>query len=559
MNPIRVSVFRRGKGHRYSRGLTLLEVLLVLALLVTIFGVLWQLVSLYARHYEIGEKRMARTQLVRSISQILTDDLSSAVQDPIHPQLPGDLNADAIRRFGLRGDTTSLAIDVIEPNLLSDGATVEENRSYAATGGKPQGAQVPELKTIFYEFVPMGARENTPRGSGFPRKFGLSRRELDFETPEEEGEQLIEEAAGEVIGGSQVIGSLSAPPTSSFMTAEEMPGEMPGEVPGEMLGGMSEDRAMDENQRLLSGLAAVERPLPESEPLSASQIAMEMDEGTMWVPEVVECRFRYYDGDRWFDSWNSIERAGLPAAVEVTVRLMTLRDVEELRTSSYRGEMNFDNGPMPLSQAAAALDLGDVLTRTLTITLPTTSLARHKVTERRRPTAVKKEMVQRRAEASGAARAEGSSQRQARERRATSRSERARQEVSRQDNSRQELGRTSNSRSESTREGVSRRGSERVGQVRSQTDRMTSDRAAADRPRAESGGNAEIDETKPLPIVEPPQDNEDKVRGAKGGADTGNSSQGYLPAEGETMPLSSQKSAASNQTGGQTWIRTPKK
>ena len=118
------------------------------------------------------------------------------------------------------------------------------------------------------------------------------------------------------------------------------------------------------------------------------------------------------------------------------------------------------------------------------------------------------------------------------------------------------MGRTAISRSESTREGVSRRGSERVGQVRSQTDRMTSERK---RQRAEIDRNAEVDETKPLPMVEPPENNEDKVKGAKGGADTGDTSQGYLPDEGETMPLSSQKSAAPRKKGGQTWIRTPKK
>ncbi|MBO7679153.1 MAG: prepilin-type N-terminal cleavage/methylation domain-containing protein [Thermoguttaceae bacterium] len=508
------------------RGLTLLEVLLVLGLLTIILGVVWQLVSLYSRHYEIGEKRMARTQLVRSISQILTDDLCAAVQDPIHQQMASDASADAIRRFGLRGDSTTLAIDVVEPNLLSDGATVEENRSYASTGGKPKGAQVPELKTIFYEFIPMGAREGAAGGGGYARKFGLSRRELDFETPEGEEEPTPEEViAG---GGSQVIGSLSAPPKSAFMTSDEMEEEI-----GEL-----------ENQRLLSGLVPEEMPDARDEPLTASQIAMEMDSGAMWLPEVVECRFRYYDGDRWYDSWNSIERAGLPMTVEVTLRLMTLRDVEELRTSSYRGEMR-TGGSMPLDKAAAALDLGEVMTRTLTISLPTTSLQRHKITERRKPTPVKAGSVQRRDNGAGAARAEGAPRRQAQERRAADRRETVRQERGRQGGDRQPDNRLAGGRQGRTREETARPGTGREGRVRT-----AADRNGAARQRREA------EETKPLPMVKPSQE---KTAGAQAGAVAGGQSPGYKPDEGEPLPLSSERSASPAKKGGQTWIRTPKK
>ena len=515
------------KASPSRRGLTLLEVLLVLALLTTILGVVWQLVSIYSRHYEIGEKRMARTQLVRSISQILTDDLCSAVQDPIHPQMASDAGADAIRRFGLRGDSTTLAIDVVEPNLLNDGATVEENRSYASTGGKPKGAQVPELKTIFYEFTPMGAREGAAEAGGYVHKFGLSRRELDFETPEGEEEPTPEEViAG---GGSLVIGSLSAPPQSSFMTSDEMEEEM-----GQM-----------ENERLLAGLVPEETASARPEPLTASQIAMEMDSGTMWVPEVVECRFRYYDGSRWYDSWNSIERAGLPITVEVTLRLMTLRDVEALRTSSYRGEMRADGGAMPLDKAAAALDLGEVMTRTLTITVPTTSLQRHKITERRKPTPVKAGSVQRRSNGAGAARAEGTPRRQAQERRAADRQGRTRPQRGRQGNDRQAENRLAGGRQGRTREETTRPGNGREGRVRTAAGRNSPPRQ-----------QRETEETKPLPMVKPSQE---KTPGAQAGAVAQGQVPGYKPDEGEPLPLSSERSASPAKKGSQTWIRTPKK
>ena len=310
---------------------------------------------------------------------------------------------------------------------------------------------------------------------------------------------------------------------------------------------MEEQMGELENQRLLSGLVPEEMPDLRAEPLTASQIAMEMDSGTMWVPEVVECRFRYYDGSRWYDSWNSIERAGLPMTVEVTLRLMTLRDVEELRTSSYRGEMRIDSGSMPLDKAAAALDLGEVMTRTLTISLPTTSLQRHKITERRKPPPVKAGSVQRRTNGAGATRAEGTPRRQARERRAAERRETVRQERGRQGGDRQpDNDRLAGGRPGRTREETTRPGTGREGRVRT----------AADRNSPARQRRVEAEETKPLPMVEPSRE---KTAGAQAGADAGGRSPGYKPDEGEPLPLSSERSAAPAKKGSQTWIRTPKK
>lgn len=406
---------------RKNQGLTLLEITLTLALMATIFSMVWGLMTLYSRHYLMGEKRMARAQLVRSISQMLDNDLSSAVQDPIHPTRPETSEAVSIRRFGLRGDSVSLAIDVVEPNLFAETATPAENLAFAVGGGKPRSPQVPELKTIFYEFVPINARDtsndppaDSPGGGGsaligtlqtptpegdtlaqtgvadvrpFVRKFGLSRRELDFETPDENNAAVSDKAGGGA--GSEVIGSLSEPPRSSFAISQ------------------------DENGRLLDGLAeATDTFLRPS--LTAPQIALEIEDGSMWAPEVVNCRFRYFDGQDWFDTWNSLERSGLPVAIEVTMELMTLDDVEELRKSVYRPRLTLEpvaeapreesaligtlateqtsanslfagSDTISLDNAVALLGLTPVMTRRVVSYLPTTPLAQHKIDERRRP------------------------------------------------------------------------------------------------------------------------------------------------------------------------------
>ncbi|MCF0234068.1 MAG: prepilin-type N-terminal cleavage/methylation domain-containing protein, partial [Thermoguttaceae bacterium] len=114
---------------------TLLEILIVLALVALLLAGLGAIIRLYTGHYSAVERRVGRAQLTRSISQILSDDLGAAVQDPIQT-IADDPNRQFIRRFGLRGDSRSLQIDVVQPNLFAATASPEENRRVAAGGQK---------------------------------------------------------------------------------------------------------------------------------------------------------------------------------------------------------------------------------------------------------------------------------------------------------------------------------------------------------------------------------------------------------------------------------------
>ena len=361
---------------RFS-GMTLLEILIALSLMVVLLGFVWGMVTLFSTDYLAGEKRAGRAQLVRSISQMLSDDLGAAVQDPVHPTPSEAHETIYVRRFGLHGDETSLQIDVIQPNLLVESATLAENRAAASSSSKPVRPQVPELKTVFYEFIPPNALrngENSRDSSGrsqtqieLARKFGLSRKELSYEAPD---------------------------PAA----------------------------AAEENHRQNS-FSNQQTAAPQSEPqpyLSAAQLAMEIDDNTMWMPEVVDCRFRYYDGKNWLSSWDSIKKNGLPTAIEAQLKLLPLDDVETLRTSpllyrlaypSYRFDLNASarsgNGAVTLESAAEFLRLSPIMTREVIVSLPITPLAMHKALGRRKPLPAVKGEVGRRsaggAESSAAA------------------------------------------------------------------------------------------------------------------------------------------------------------
>ena len=403
-------IFRRSRV-----GFTLLEILLALALIAVLLAGVSAITSLYSRNYTTTERRVSRAQLARSISQMLSEDLGAAVQDPIQA-LEDDPNRQFIRRFGLRGDSRSLQIDVVQPNLFATTATPEENRRVAEGGTKsPESRQVPELKTIFYEFVPLNALEplddeetdetaaldaafetetggssltgslSSPSGAtGFDetfgatdeygatfdgttgtiadgifvgadgtttvrpltRKFGLSRRELDFETPIPGAEvAAVDDPFGEYEAAveegravSNLTGSLSAPPDASQTT---LAGN--GFVDGTgALEGTSTDAT-----------ATVEAENPfDRLPLTAAQVAMDADDGTTWAPEALDCRFRYYDGENWLDSWDSIEKGGLPVAIKVDLKLAPLDDVDFYRASPLLFQLPIPPKPSEIANAA---------------------------------------------------------------------------------------------------------------------------------------------------------------------------------------------------------------
>ncbi len=210
------------------KGLTLLELLVSLGLFVVLLSVLWNVVSLFTRTQDQGTRLAERSQLVRSLSQLLEDDLRAAIQDPIHPSVEKLSGDDDVRRFGLNGTTHTLRVDVIEIDPFADPTASGERRVAAMGDVSPSAPRVPELKTVFYEMRPAG----------------LFRREIDFETPD---------------GAATPIGV------------------------------------------------------------------------TMSAPEVVDCRFRYFDGSQWSGGWESLQRNGLPVAIEATIRLVAISDVKKLR------------------------------------------------------------------------------------------------------------------------------------------------------------------------------------------------------------------------------------
>ena len=253
-------------------GYTLLELLVSLGLFVVLLSVLWNVVSLFTRTQDQGTRLAEKSQLVRSLAQLLEDDLRAAIQDPIHPLAEPLIGDDDVRRFGLSGTAQTLRIDVIEIDPFASPPPTDQRR--AAMGNVTLSEpKVPELKTVFYEMRPDG----------------LFRREIDFETPDN-----------------------SAMP------------------PGD----------------------------------------------TMSAPEVVDCRFRYFDGNQWSDAWESLGRNGLPVAIEASVRLVALSDARKLRREAPNGSID---------AAIQRLEIAAPTVQRIVAYLPTSPILKHEEFKRAQP------------------------------------------------------------------------------------------------------------------------------------------------------------------------------
>jgi hypothetical protein len=280
--------------------------------MTVVLGTLWEMFHVYSQLFERGGIEARHARLVTALQRQLADDLQSAIEDSPRP---GDGGGAAVRRFGLQGGPHTLRFDVLQA-LPDDQLPSSEDLPTLgrASSTKPQ---VPELRTVIYRFVSRHrrlagepqreetteSRDELPMQSSFARP-GLTRWEIDFETPLEKNparSMPTPEAAGE----------------ADFEPSSPAPG-----------GGTSfED---------MVALAAA-------------------PEATTWLPEVRRASFRYFDGHGWSDSWNSIVRGSLPAAVEVSLRL---RDPLEANRRRRQREQS-EPAPQPADQPTGTEEPAD--------------------------------------------------------------------------------------------------------------------------------------------------------------------------------------------------------
>ena len=336
---------------------TLIEMLIASVLVATLMSVVWSMMSMYNGYLTAGQSQAVEQQLVRSVLLLLEDDLqrvalpdtnspitssfetigelhsesSNSATPESPPQVdPFSVDADELSlfaaamnsggaapgRISLIGNSHSVRLSVEldapesfpgaynpENTAVADsptGTNIEPLNAAIAADTQTSADDVPaiegiapdvnEFRTIVWQFEPAGAVSSGPSSL----RSGLYRIETDslaLQTALSQQETLVEDAPGndETSVDRMTLEALLFPPTD--------------------VSGMNGNAEPDSANGTESGV-----PVPLFD----------------LVPEIVGCRFEYFSGSMWMNSWNSEQQQGLPLAVRVRLHFVSSENLERL-------------------------------------------------------------------------------------------------------------------------------------------------------------------------------------------------------------------------------------
>lgn len=329
---------RRRAAHR---GLTLMEMIVAMLLMATLLAGLWSLLHIVTRLFGTGSQVAVEAQLVRSLVAQFQTDLQSVIPPPEQTEIdtglvegnstepsgrsgtgrwqPARASSGSLPHFGLVGDSRSLYLSVLqaarpsveeqlaaEAQLQDDGLGTEPalqgtDFSVSSEGGTLPGtdaeleeraAFAPELRMVAYTFrSPLEPDALNQAATEPVLPSGLVRRDVPWEK------------APDLVQVSRSSGTLAPTVASGFNEYSVVGQSAASDL------STAEDWATD--------------VLSEQPQFGGPDVTV--------VPEVVDVQFRYFDGQTWQSSWDSLQSGKLPLAVEVTFRVLTQNELKEAR------------------------------------------------------------------------------------------------------------------------------------------------------------------------------------------------------------------------------------
>lgn len=338
-------------------GYTLMEMLIVSVLIASLMSAAWNLLSLYTDFLSAGRESAATQQLARSLFDIVTDDLQHVslngdetstaptaapvfetisfdeeLADPTldfedeaneiapsqssidlflqvqtEPTVPGTLEligtSSSLLLTRLRSpETTRRTNDFLPVSTLDDLSTgaLQDN---ALTGGN---LSVPDIATVVYQFETSRISDGTARS--LPG--GLHRVEMESQ---------------------QWLAALQSP--------VDLEGREDSELDRSTLESLLYGSSSDAS---VPGAGAVNGALPEDAELEEESTARAVKPQHEHIPEVVSCRFAYFDGAGWSSRWDSRTSRTLPQAVRIEFSLLSASDLQQVSESLQSGTTGVD-------------------------------------------------------------------------------------------------------------------------------------------------------------------------------------------------------------------------
>ncbi len=275
-------------------GFTLLEVILSLALAALVFVALAMAIDIHLRVVDVGRTKVEEAQLARTLLVKIADDIRGAVR--YQPM-----------------DAASLLSELTDVAELPEGA--EE------LAGQ-MGVELPDSDEE-------DRTSDLSDPTSIPAMPGLygNRHELQVDISRLPRLDQFEHQLASATGSSVTDRLSDVKTVAYYVTRQSGLQEQGGLVRREL------DRAVTawaEEQGTLADME-LENQL-NGEPLA---------------PEVAAIEFRYFDGGEWHEEWDSIQRNGLPLAVEIGIAILPPRHRDTWFASEPSDEKAFDETESP--------------------------------------------------------------------------------------------------------------------------------------------------------------------------------------------------------------------
>ncbi len=300
-----------------KRGYTLIEMLIALVLVSALMSAVWGMMSLYNDLLTAGTKKTAEQQLVRSVMQILSADLSAVVLDPAAAPAPvSDEPPDNEFDFDIGeaqvSDVQTSDIEFAEPFRM--------NFTGTATALRLTLRSVPPR-----EFAPPSDIDllNQPGGGSLAAGFDSGG---EFAPSVHEFQSVLWQ-----FESLQSTGGVSSLPPGLYRlqtSSADLQALLSQRSTIER--GMAGDDASIDRSTLEMLLFPQTDPLrdqPTEDDAAAQPPAYDL------VPEVVGCRFEYFDGRDWLPEWSGDRITSLPMAVRVSLDVISAEELDLVRAT----------------------------------------------------------------------------------------------------------------------------------------------------------------------------------------------------------------------------------
>ena len=268
---------RRGCGITVRSGFTLLEVILAMALAVIVIAAVGTAVHVNLRAFDSGRRDVEEARLAHSLLRRIADDIRGAVQ--YDPQ-----RADEILKAATGSSSSSAASDISQAaeELGVDSGTAEQ----LASSVSQYASNLAETTTL------------PPVAGLYGNRYELQVDVSRLPRIDQLGQSIVPTDDG------TSLDRLSDMKTVTYYVVG-----LGGAVGGPTLGGAQ-------------GTGLIRRELDRAVTAFAAEMgSLSSIDMNLWpiAPEVVAIEFWYTDGSQWYEYWDSVERQGLPVAIEVTL------------------------------------------------------------------------------------------------------------------------------------------------------------------------------------------------------------------------------------------------